>query len=113
MIVDDDKLTVTLLTTFLELDDFQVTSVPDGAGAYAQAPNVMPEAFVVDYHLSDGAGTEFVRRLRADSRFVNTPVIMASGLDRSEEAAAAGANKFLIKPFDPDDLVRLLNKLLE
>jgi two-component system, OmpR family, response regulator len=112
MIVDDDKLTVTLLTTLLELDDFEVTSVPDGANAYVQAGNVMPAAFLVDYHLADGAGTEFVRKLRADSRFATTPVVMASGLDRSEEATEAGANHFLIKPFDPDDLVQLLKKLL-
>jgi CheY-like chemotaxis protein len=39
-------------------------------------------------------------------------VIMTSGLNREDEANASGANSFLIKPFDPGDLVDLIGQLL-
>lgn len=112
MIVDDDKLTVSLLKTLLEFDGFDVCPVADGAAAFQQASMNPPDAFLVDYHLADGEGTDFVKQLRADQRFVRTPVVMTSGLNREDEAMEAGANRFLIKPFDPGDLVLLLQQLL-
>jgi len=112
MIVDDDKLTVSLLTTLLEFDNFQVVSVADGGSAMQRAKAEKPDAFLVDFHLSDGPGTDFIRHLRADSEFAATPVVMASGLNREDEAFEAGANHFMIKPFDPGDLVDIITDLL-
>ena len=113
MIVDDDRLTVSLLKTLLELDDFEVVSVPDGTSAYQKAINEKPDAFLVDFHLSDGAGSDFIEKIRKLKEFSRTPIVMASGLNREEEARTAGADRFMIKPFDPTDLVTILNKLLE
>jgi DNA-binding response OmpR family regulator len=112
MIVDDDRTTVDLLKTLLELDGFEVFAVPDGEMAFQRAQELQPDIFLVDYHLSDFEGTEFVKQLRADSTFASTPVIMTSGLNREDEANACGANSFLIKPFDPGDLVDLIGQLL-
>lgn len=112
MIVDDDRLTVSLLKTLLELDDFEVVSVPDGNSAYQKALTEKPDAFLVDYHLADGAGTDFIEKIRAAEEFITTPIVMASGLNREEEARTAGADEFMIKPFDPSDLVTVLNTLL-
>ncbi len=112
MIVDDDRLTVSLLTTLLELDNFKVVSVADGGSALRRAKEEKPDAFVVDFHLSDGSGTDFIKNLRAEKQFRTTPIVMASGLNREEEAKEAGADHFMIKPFDPGDLVDILNDLL-
>jgi len=112
MIVDDDRLTVGLLTTLLELDNFQVVSVADGKSAVKKALEENPDAFLVDFHLSDGSGIDFIKSIRAEPSFSTTPVVMASGLNREEEAIEAGANHFMIKPFDPGDLVDIINDLL-
>ncbi len=112
MIVDDDRITVNLLQTLLELDGFEVVMAADGATAFKMAQESEPDAFLVDYHLKDYAGTEFVQQLRADGRFDKLPIIMTSGLNREDEATACGANRFLIKPFDPGDLVDILWELL-
>jgi DNA-binding response OmpR family regulator len=112
MIVDDDRTTVGLLQTLLELDGFSVTLAPDGAAAKEQALRVKPDAFLVDFNLSDCEGTDFVRWVREQQAFASTPIVMASGMERSEMARVAGANHFLIKPFDPTDLVNILNKLI-
>jgi CheY-like chemotaxis protein len=112
MIVDDDRITVGLLQTLLQLDGFDVVMAADSHTAFAKAEAASPDAFLVDYHLADVEGTEFVKQLRASEQFSETPVIMTSGLNRKEEAMTVGANVFLIKPFDPGDLVEILQQLL-
>ena len=112
MIVDDDRTTVGLLQTLLQLDGFEVVQAADGNTALQRAQETAPDAFLVDYHLADLPGTDFVRQLRDTERFKRTPVIMTSGLNRSTEATEVGADRFLLKPFDPGDLVKLLNELL-
>lgn len=112
MIVDDDKTTVKLLRTLLELDGFDVSIAPLGAGVLAQALEVQPNLFLIDYHLSDMDGVEVIRTLRADPHFADAPIIMASGLDVEDEALKAGATMFLVKPFEPDALPTLFNQLI-
>jgi DNA-binding response OmpR family regulator len=112
MIVDDDRTTVSLLETLLELDGFDVVLAADGNTALAKAQAAKPDAFLVDFHLADREGTDFVRQLRGEAAFSETPVIMASGAERGSEAYAAGADHFLIKPFDPGELVSILNQML-
>ena len=113
MIVDDDQTSASLLQTLLELEGFDVVLTAGGANAFQEAKEAAPDIFLVDYHLSDFDGVDFVKRLRADTQFGQVPVIMVSGLDHEDEAIACGANRFLIKPFDFGDLVVILKKLLD
>lgn len=112
MIVDDDRTTVTLLQMLLTLDGFDVVAVPRGMEVLAQARHERPDVFLVDYHLSDMAGTQLILQLRADAQFGKTPIVMASGLNVESEAKGAGANVFLVKPFEPGNLAALFNQLL-
>lgn len=112
MIVDDDRTTVKLLQTLLELDGFAVCTAPRGADVLPVAEANNPDIFLMDYHLSDMDGVEIIRQLRAHQTFANTPIIMTSGLDVEEEAMEAGASKFLVKPFEPEDLPPLFNSLI-
>jgi DNA-binding response OmpR family regulator len=105
MIVDDDRTTVSLLRTLLEL-------AADGNTAFDKAQDANPDVFLVDYHLADYKGVEFIKRLRGSENFKKSPVIMTSGLDREDEAKESGADVFLMKPFDPSDLVKWLRRLL-
>lgn len=112
MIVDDDRTTVTLLQTLLELDGFEVHIAMTGGEVMGKAEQIHPDVFLMDYHLTDMEGVDVLRQLRASSTFHNTPVVMASGMDVSDEVMAAGANAFLIKPFEPDDLPKIFNDLI-
>lgn len=112
MIVDDDRNTVKLLQTLLELDGFEVVVSARGGDVVAIAEKATPDIFLMDYHLSDMDGVDVLRQLRAHSRFAGTPIIMTSGLDVSDEVMEAGANTFLVKPFEPGDLPTLFNELL-
>ena len=112
MIVDDDRTTVTLLQTLLEMDGFDVVLVPRGSMVLDKAHQEKPDLFLLDYHLADMEGTTIVTNLRADPQFAKTPIIVASGLNVEGEAKKAGANMFLIKPFDPGSLATIFNKLI-
>lgn len=112
MIVDDDRNTVKLLQTLLELDGFDVVVSARGGDVVAAAEQNSPDIFLMDYHLADMDGVEVLRQLRAHSRFASTPIVMTSGLDVSDEVMEAGASTFLVKPFEPGELPTLFNRLL-
>lgn len=112
MIVDDDSTTVALLETLLELDGFDVLVVSRGAEVIGRLEVDNPDLLLMDYHLSDISGVEILKRLREHAELRSMPVVMASGMDVRDEVLEAGANEFLIKPFEPSELPVLFNKLI-
>lgn len=112
MLVDDDRTTVKLLQTLLELDGFEISVAGRGSDVMPLAKEKSPQIFLIDYHLADMDGVEVVRALRDTEQFANTPIVMTSGLDVGSEAMDAGANHFLVKPFEPEDLPALFNSLI-
>ncbi|GAB4442798.1 MAG: hypothetical protein Kow00120_11830 [Anaerolineae bacterium] len=113
MIVDDDRTTVKLLQTLLEMDGFEVALCPRGGQVMERARADAPDLVLMDYHLADVKGLEVLVALRADPEFADLPVVMTSGLDVSEECKAAGADEFLIKPFEPGSLGALFTALID
>lgn len=112
LIVDDDRTTTRLLQTLLEMDGFDVVVAARGLTAMDMAHETKPDILLVDYHLADMEGIDLVKTLRADPVFEKTPIVVASGLDVEDEALSVGANKFLVKPFEPNKLADLFNGLL-
>lgn len=112
LIVDDDSVTVSLLEMLLELDGFTVLIARRGADVLPKVAEDKPDLIMIDYHLTDIAGVEVIKELRAHADFKDIPIVMASGMDMSVEAMEAGADKFIIKPFEPSDLPDLFNRLI-
>jgi len=112
MIVDDDRTTVRLLQTLLELNGFEVLIAPCGAEVLSLAKQTSPNLFLLDYNLSDMTGIQLTSMLRQHAEFARTPIVIASGMDVEVEARAAGASAFLMKPFDPGRLHRMFHDLI-
>ena len=112
MIVDDDQTTTSLLETLLELDGFEVMAVSHGNDVVSKAEQFLPDIFLMDYHLADTEGVEVLRDIRNHETLHNIPVVIASGMDVEDEVMDAGANKFLVKPFEPGELPTLFNQLI-
>ncbi len=112
LLVDDDKTTVMLLKTLLELDGFEIETVGNGGAVMSMLDSFQPDVVLMDYHLSDMHGVEVLREIRAHTVHATLPVVVASGMDVSDEVLAAGANKFLIKPFEPDELPGIFNSFM-
>ena len=112
LIVDDDRTTVKLLHTLLEMDGFDVTSASRGQSAIEMAQAARPDIILVDYHLSDMRGADLVRHVRANPALNGVPIVVVSGLNVQDEALQAGANAFVEKPFEPSALAPLFYNLI-
>ena len=112
MIVDDDQTTTELLKTLLELDGYDVVVVRRGADVIPKAEQTTPDLIMMDYHLTDMEGVDIIRAIRRHATLNAVPILMASGMDVSAEAMEAGANKFIVKPFEPTELPILFNSLI-
>lgn len=108
LLAEDDQTMVGLLMTLLRMDGFEVSAVDADDDVLAAVQQVCPEFLVLDVHLSQQNGLDVLQAIRdADGDRVH--IIMISGLNARDEALRRGANDFLLKPFMPDDLIRLLH----
>ncbi|MEL6527262.1 MAG: response regulator [Chloroflexota bacterium] len=112
MIVDDHSTTTSLLETLLELDGFKVIVARRGADVMPKLGESIPDVMMIDFHLNDVEGVDIIREIRAHADYKHIPIVMASGMDKSDVALEAGANEFLLKPFEPADLPILFNRLI-
>lgn len=111
LLAEDDYTMVSLLTTLLELDGYQVVTVLDKAGNILEnIRKEMPEVILMDVYLGDLNGMAIVKELRQQDDLKRIRIIMASGMDMRETCLAAGADEFLLKPYMPGDLLSLLPK---
>ena len=109
LLADDDPTMISLLTTLLGMEGFQVAAMPDqNADLIEIIRTEKPDALLVDIYLGSQNGLDLVRKIRQMDDFKDIKIIMASGIDRTEECLAAGANAFLLKPYMPDDLFKHL-----
>jgi DNA-binding response OmpR family regulator len=110
MLIEDDHTMVSLLTTLLNLEGFMVkapkTNQMDG---YLRAIlEERPQVLLVDVNLRPGSGVDLVRDIRKRPEISETRILMISGLDMKEECIKAGADEFILKPFMPDELIKLI-----
>jgi two-component system response regulator MprA len=113
LVVDDDRALRDVLRRALTLAGYEVCLAESGAGALAEVASSVPDAFVLDVGLPDIDGLEVCRLLRREGNRV--PVLMltarAAVSDRID-GLDAGADDYLVKPFDVDELKARLRALL-
>ena len=113
LVVDDDRALRDVLRRSLELAGYEVCLAETGAGALADVTATVPDAVVLDIGLPDIDGLEVCRLLRREGNRV--PVLMltarAAVADRID-GLDAGADDYLVKPFDVDELKARLRALL-
>lgn len=111
LVVDDDPLVRDLLATFLDHEEFRVTTVADGAAGLRILADGHPDVMVCDVVLPDIDGLEVCRRAKADPRTADTPVILLTGHFDSggrQAAEAAGCDAYMTKPFRPLELLEAI-----
>jgi CheY-like chemotaxis protein len=109
LLAEDDYTMVSLLTTLLGLEGYQVVTALDKVGNIIEnIRKEMPDMILMDVYLGDLNGLAIIKELRQQDDLKDIRVIMASGMNMREACLDAGANEFLLKPYMPDDLLRLL-----
>jgi len=117
LIVDDDQKIVDLLVDLLNAAAYQTITAPDGANALQQVHSFDPDIVISDVVMPGINGVELCRRLKTDLRTRNIPVLLISGMRRSDcddlEGLNAGADDYLELPFRNEELLVKVAKLTE
>jgi CheY-like chemotaxis protein len=112
LVVDDDPEIVTFLATLLELEGIESEVATSAAAALEKlehaTPDLLPDLLLLDIAMPDRDGLDLCRELKKDPRTRNLPVFVVSarpGKDVVERAPAAGAEEFIRKPFENQELI--------
>lgn len=115
LIVDDDPLLRALLEHRFEAAGYRVAGVEDGHQALKAIGDDPPDLLVLDAMMPAMDGFETLRRIRADHRMRDIPVIMLTALRQEDAVMNAlnlGAADYLSKPFIPDELLARARRVL-
>jgi CheY-like chemotaxis protein len=108
LLAEDDHTMVSLLKTLLKMEGFEVVALDVNADVPAAVQQEAPDVLLMDVHLGHQSGMDIVQAIRKNPVLANVRIVMTSGLNVKEECLRHGANYFLMKPFMPDDLLKLL-----
>jgi DNA-binding response OmpR family regulator len=116
MVIDDDPSMLTLMSTLLRVDGFEVSTAINGEKGIALARDLVPDVILLDVMMPRIDGFEVCRRLRALAETRHACIILvtarATSADRVE-GLRAGADDFITKPFDPEELLERVRSVLE
>jgi excisionase family DNA binding protein len=117
LLVDDDQELVELMSKVLEEDGrFEVRIANNGFDAGMMVKEYRPDLIVLDVMLPDINGKEVCHRVRADNTLEDVRILCISGMiedDKIQELKLSGADDFLHKPFDIEELIDRMCGLLE
>jgi two-component system, OmpR family, response regulator VanR len=114
LVAEDDSDTRDLVQFLLQAAGFRVSVTGNPAEVLYLAESKCFDAVLLDNWMPDITGLELCRRIRTFDQ--KTPILFCSGAVRDEDkrdAVLAGAQGYVSKPFDPDDLVKTLRSALE
>src|SRR5690349_20226251 len=104
---DDDPGMRAIVLMNLEAEGFDVTVVRDGEAALAAIETTLPDLIVLDVMMPGRDGYDVLRQLKDDPRTAGVPVVLltAKAADSDVwEGWKSGADYYMTKPFDPDEL---------
>lgn len=115
LVVDDDRVIQQLLEVNLELEGYEVVATAsDGKEALEKIRELKPDLVILDIMMPKMDGLEVCRRLRADPKLADIPVVLLSARAQDmdiREGLELGASAYLTKPFDPVELLEVVGRL--
>lgn len=116
LLVDDEPGLREAVQAYLEDSGFAVRVARDATEGWEAAQQFSPDLVISDIMMPEVDGYQFLKQLREDARFKATPVVFltAKGMTMDRiQGYQAGCDAYLPKPFDPDELVAIVENLLE
>ena len=111
LIVEDDPDIALMMSLSLGIAGNQVAAVSSGAAALEEMAAACPDVLVLDLGLPGMGGEEVLRRVRSDESLRGLRVVVASANAAQPtmwQLAGLGCDRYLTKPFDPRELVRVV-----
>jgi excisionase family DNA binding protein len=116
LVVDDEPAIVEMLVELLERDGrFEVKTANTGFDAGVKAAEFQPDIIILDYMLPDVNGNVVCKTVRSNPKLEHVKIIIVSGVVNREEIEsllAEGANEFIKKPFEIDQLIGRMAELV-
>jgi len=114
LLVEDDEITAFMLEHLLQREGYDVTCVPDGKQATEAIDNNPPFSLaLLDIMIPYISGFELISHIRSLPDWNDTAVIMLSGKSQEKDiikALDAGANDYIVKPFQPGEVLARIRK---
>jgi pilus assembly protein CpaE len=113
--IDDEPLMRKMILAALKPLGYEITTAENGLEGISQAQKVLPDLIITDVMMPDIKGYEVCRRLRRDPRFAQTPILMLTSQSELEEKLQgfeAGADDYMLKPFQSAELAARVSVLL-
>jgi CheY-like chemotaxis protein len=111
LVVEDDPQVARLIALVLQRNGYESDVVADGQTALDRAMERKPAMIFADLTIKGMGGEQLCSILKSSPATKNIPYIVVSGdRDIAEKARVCGADDFMGKPFEFDDLIRLVNK---
>ncbi|MFV8367966.1 response regulator transcription factor [Flavobacterium sp. LB2R40] len=114
LIIEDDELMIKILTFILTKEGYQIAVIRDGLSAIEQLPTINPDMVITDLLLPYKSGLEIISFVKG--HFEKKAIIALSSLGEEEnsvsEAFKLGADDFISKPFNPNELLLRVKRLL-
>ena len=112
--VDDSKTMRDMVSFTLKGAGFDVVEAEDGAKALDLLAHTAVDAIITDINMPNMDGVTLVQRLRAQPEFKSTPILILTtegGGDKKAQGRNAGATGWIVKPFAPEKLLQVINKV--
>lgn len=116
LIVEDQEEIRELIRVTLEFDDYEIQEAPNGDEGLRKAASFCPDLVLLDVMMPGGLnGLQVCQRIKSDAALKRTKVILltARGQESDRQAGLqAGADEYLIKPFSPLELMKVIGKVI-
>ena len=116
LVVDDEPNLLRAVAAILRGEGFEVSTARSGREALVAVAKNLPDLIVSDVRMPGMDGFELARRLRRAPNFALLPIIFLTAKDETEdrvEGFRVGVDVYLTKPFEPDELVAVINSILQ
>ncbi len=115
VIVEDDE-SIALAERLILQEQFNVHIARDGEEGLALVKKHKPHAVVLDIMMPKLSGFEVCKRIREDASIKNTKVVMVTAKDQQRDETKGldtGADDYIMKPFEPAELLHVVNQVLK
>ena len=114
LVVDDEPDIMTVATARLSHLGYEIIEAADAEGALAILQKDTPDLILLDLLLPGMQGEDVCKKLKCDDRLKTVPVILftASASDIPKVAREIGADDYIMKPFEPEDLLGKIKKFI-
>lgn len=114
LVVDDEPDLLDVVLTRLEVTGYEVFGGTDGRQALELARKIMPDLIILDIYLPEIKGDEVAKILKSDEKLKHIPIILISATTVSIALLAkeSGADGYLTKTFEPEELIAMVKNIL-